>query len=143
MWYILHTHTQRFDSDTGQGSKQAYPKNPQSLWLLTESPGPLFPCRSLTVAVTNFTYEFFLTLSCWRTSPYVRRDSSVGIATRYRVEGPGIESRWGARYSGHVQTGPGARPASYTMGFVSLSRGEGVKRPGRGVDHRHASSRRC
>ena len=23
------------------------------------------------------------------------RDSSVGIATRYRLDGPGIESRWG------------------------------------------------
>jgi hypothetical protein len=28
--------------------------------------------------------------------PHVRgRDSSVGIATRYGLEGPGIESRWG------------------------------------------------
>ena len=25
------------------------------------------------------------------------RDSSVGIATRYRLDGPGIESRWGER----------------------------------------------
>ena len=25
----------------------------------------------------------------------VDRDISVGIATRYRLEGPGIESRWG------------------------------------------------
>ena len=25
----------------------------------------------------------------------VGRDSSVGIATRYGLEGPGIESRWG------------------------------------------------
>jgi len=31
-----------------------------------------------------------------------------------------------------VQTGPGAHPASYTMGAGSIS---GVKRPGRGVDH--------
>jgi hypothetical protein len=26
---------------------------------------------------------------------YVGRDSSVGIATRYELDGPGIESRWG------------------------------------------------
>jgi hypothetical protein len=26
---------------------------------------------------------------------HVGRDSSVGIATRYRLDGPGIESRWG------------------------------------------------
>jgi hypothetical protein len=51
------------------------------------------------------------------------RDSSVGIATRYRLDGPGIESRWGARLSAPVQTGPGAHPASYTLGTWSLSRG--------------------
>jgi len=33
---------------------------------------------------------------------YVGRDSSVGIATRYGLEGPGIESRWGARVSAPV-----------------------------------------
>jgi len=38
----------------------------------------------------------------------------------------------GARISASVQTGPGAHPASYTMGTGSFS---GVKRPGRGVDH--------
>jgi hypothetical protein len=32
----------------------------------------------------------------------------------------------------HVQTGPGAHPASCTMGIVSFP---GVKRPGRGADH--------
>ena len=60
------------------------------------------------------------------------RDSSVGIATRYGPDGPGIKSRWGARFSAPVQTGPGAHPASYTTGTVSFP---GVKRPGRGVDH--------
>jgi len=47
------------------------------------------------------------------------RDSSVGIATRYGLEGPGIESRWGARFSAPAQTGPGAHAASYTMGTGS------------------------
>ena len=39
------------------------------------------------------------------------RDSSVGIATRYGMDGPGIESRW------KHQSRPalGAHPASYTM----------------------------
>ena len=36
-----------------------------------------------------------------------------------------------AKFSAHVKTGPGAHPASYTMGTGSLL---GVKRPGRGVD---------
>jgi hypothetical protein len=53
----------------------------------------------------------------------VGRDSSKGIATRYRLDGPGIESQWGARFSAPVQTGPVAHPASYTMGTESLSRG--------------------
>ena len=32
---------------------------------------------------------------CLGTSPCRGRDSSVGIATRYGLDGPGIESRWG------------------------------------------------
>ena len=38
----------------------------------------------------------------------------------------------GAIFSAPVQTGPGAHPASYTMGTGSLP---GVKWPGCGVDH--------
>ena len=65
---------------------------------------------------------------------YVRlgRDSSVGIATRYGLDGQGIESRWGERFSAPVQTGPGACPSSCTMGTGSFP---GVRRPGRGADH--------
>ena len=55
--------------------------------------------------------------------------SSVGIATGYGLDGPGIESRWGARFSVPVQTGHGAHPASCTMGTGSFP---GVK-SGRGV----------
>ena len=43
----------------------------------------------------------------------------------------------GARFSAPVQTGPGAHPASYTMGTKSFP---GVKRPGRGVNHSPPSS---
>ena len=46
--------------------------------------------------------------------------SSVGIATRYGLDGPGIESRWGARFFAPVQTGPEAHPASCTMGTGSF-----------------------
>ena len=42
-----------------------------------------------------------------------------------------------ASFSAPVQTGPGAHPASYTMGTGSFP---GVKRPGRGVDHPPPSS---
>jgi len=55
--------------------------------------------------------------------------SVVGIATGYGLDGPGIESRWGARFSAPVQTGPGAHPASCTMGtgsFLGIKSGRGV-----------------
>jgi len=68
---------------------------------------------------------------------YRGRDSSVGKATRHGLDGPGIESRRGARFSAPVQTGPRIHPASYTMGTESFS---GVKRPGRGVDRPPLSS---
>jgi hypothetical protein len=60
------------------------------------------------------------------------RDSSVGIVTGYGLDGPGIESRWRRDFSDNVQDGPGAHPASYTMGTGSF---QGLKRPGRGADH--------
>jgi len=53
-------------------------------------------------------------------------------ATCYGVDGPGIESRWEARFSAPVQIGPGAYPASYIM---SSGYFPGVKRPGRGIKH--------
>jgi len=67
---------------------------------------------------------------------YVQANSGSGIApsvyrlaTGWTVRGsnPG-----GARFSARVQTGPGAHPASCTMGTGSFP---GIKRPGRGVDH--------
>jgi len=39
----------------------------------------------------------------------------------YRLNGPGIESRWGARFSAPFHTGPGAHPACYTRVTRSLS----------------------
>jgi hypothetical protein len=58
--------------------------------------------------------------------------SSVGIATDYGLDGPGIRIPVGARFFAHVQTGPGACPAPCTMGTGSFP---GVKQPGRGADH--------
>ena len=51
------------------------------------------------------------------------RDSSVGIVTRYGLDGPGIESRWGARFSSSVQIIPGAHVASCRMGAGFLFAG--------------------
>ena len=60
------------------------------------------------------------------------RDSSVGVATRYGLDGPGIEFLWGRDFPHPSIPAPGAHPTSYTMGTGSFP---GVKRPGRGVDH--------
>ena len=50
-------------------------------------------------------------------------DSAFGKATCYRLDVTGIEAWWGVRFSAAVQTGPGAHPASCTMGNGSLSWG--------------------
>ena len=65
-------------------------------------------------------------MALWKTVVFERvdilsvgRDRSVSIATRYGLDGPGIESR-------------GSHRVSYTMDTGSFP---GLKPPGRGVDH--------
>jgi hypothetical protein len=58
--------------------------------------------------------------------------ANVGIATRYGLDGPGIESRWEGRIPAPVQNGPEAHQASYTMVTESF---RVVKPTGRGVEH--------
>ena len=53
----------------------------------------------------------------------LRRFSSVGIATRYGAGRSGDRIPLAVTFSAPVQTGPGAYPASYTMGTGSFSRG--------------------
>jgi len=57
----------------------------------------------------------------------------MGIATRYGLDGPEIESLWGARFSAPIQTDP----VSCTMGTGSFP---GAKRPGSVVGHPPPSS---
>ena len=64
-------------------------------------------------------------------------DSAVGIATRYGLDGPGIKSWWGVRFSAPIHTGHGAHPVSYTMGTGSFPV---VKWLGHGTDHPNPSS---
>ena len=65
------------------------------------------------------------------------RNISVGIATRYGLDGLGFDSRWVARISAPVQTGRVTHPASYIIGTMSFP---GVKWPGRDVDQPPTSS---
>ena len=55
------------------------------------------------------------------------RDSAVGIASRYGLNGPGDRIPVEARFSASFQTRPGAHPAFCTMGTGYLP---GVKRQG-------------
>ena len=62
----------------------------------------------------------------------VSQDSSVGIVTRYGLDGSRIESRWGAIFSAPVLTGSEAYPTSYKVSTGSFP---GVKRPMYGIVH--------
>jgi hypothetical protein len=53
-------------------------KAPRAIWELSRTTG-IYRCSNIIECVRNFT----------------GRDSSVGIATRYGLDCPGIESRWG------------------------------------------------
>ena len=75
-----------------------------------------------------------LPLLCYKISgvqlPYSGPGSSVGIATGYGLDGPEIESRWGAIFTEPVQTGPGTHPASCTKGtgsFPGVKSGRSVR----------------
>ena len=52
----------------------------------------------MELSVTNLTYEVVLDSFHCLCIKLVGRDSAVGIATRYWLDGPGIESRWGRKF---------------------------------------------
>jgi hypothetical protein len=59
------------------------------------------------------------------------RDSSVGIAILYGLDGTGIESRWGRDFPhpSRPALGPTQLPIQWVQDYL------GLKRPGRGVHH--------
>ena len=61
---------------------------------------------------------------CFKYDLVEDQNSSVGIATRYGLDSPGIESRWGRDFSASFQTVPGAHQSSYTMGTGSFLGGK-------------------
>ena len=65
------------------------------------------------------------------------RDSSVGIATCYGLNGLGTESRWGQIFRTHPDRSWG--PPSFLYNGYRIFLG-GKEQPGRGVDHPPPSS---
>jgi len=65
------------------------------------------------------------------------RDSSVGAAARYGLDGPGIESQCGRGFTHPSRPALGLTqpPIQWVSGLSA-----GVKQPGRGVDHPSPSS---
>ena len=84
--------------------------------------------KTLTVPL-YLNYHFWLQINLSNPQTSGRPVSVVSIATGYGLDGPGIGSRWGAIFFAPVQTGPGAHPASCTMGtgsFLEVKSGRGV-----------------
>ena len=85
----------------------------------------IFESSGMVISIDN---QVFSLLSC-NTLSVSGPGNVVIIATSYGLDGPGIESRRGARFSAPVQTGPGAHSASCTMGtgsFLRVKNGRGV-----------------
>ena len=59
----------------------------------------------------------------------IGRNSSVGIVACYGLNGPGIVSQLRARFSTHVQTGPGFHTTSCARRTRSRGMGPGVDHP--------------
>jgi hypothetical protein len=70
-------------------------------------------------------------------SYFVGRDTSGVIGTRYELDGPGIEFRWGCNFP-HPSSPALGSTQPPTQWVPGLSRK--VKRPGSGVDHPPPSS---
>jgi hypothetical protein len=85
---------------------------------------------TLWVNLTNLTHSALIQISS--TVP-----SSVGRATRYGMDRPGIESRWRRDFPHPSRADLGPTLTSYPMGTVEFP---GVKRPGRGDNHSLLSS---
>ena len=58
---------------------------------------------------------------------FVGGDCVVGIATSYGLDGPGIKSRWGARFSAPVQTDPGEPPGLLYTEYRVIPGGKGCR----------------
>ena len=76
---------------------------------------PVWQCSFYTFIKRKMIYVFYI-LKCILNHMLLFRDSSVGIATRYNLDGPGIESRLG-RHFPHLSR-PALRPTQPPIKWV-------------------------
>ena len=78
----------------------------------------VWPCKSPS-AFKNPWVRLYATdlLQIYITYTQQRPGSVVGTAIGYRLDGPGIEPWWGARFSAPVQTGPRGPPSLLYNGY--------------------------
>jgi hypothetical protein len=102
-------------------------------------------CMSVCPSALNNeapTRRIFMPIGIWDFSKHLLirfrgPGSSVGIATDYGLDGPGIESRWGRHFSHTCRPalGPTKPHLQWVPGLFP-----GLKRPGRGAEHPPLSS---
>jgi hypothetical protein len=109
----------------------------------TATLGPVrsFPCLTILLPVGQLIgklYAIYLLQELWLFVRHVKEISAVDhrnikVYSESLRAGRSVDRiSVGARFSAPVHTGPGAHPASYTMGTGTFPE---VKRPRRGVDH--------
>jgi len=83
-----------------RGSDKRYLTDKDPVWIIRGNKTTNLDTTKYRVKVDNY-FSLFTFI-----------DNAIGVATRYGLEGPGIESGWGTRFPTPVYTGSGAHPAS-------------------------------
>jgi hypothetical protein len=101
---------------TGQISKSGTrtPFREYNVWWSQETLCGYRLDKRRTIEIVHFRFTLTFTLSLGGPN------SSVGIATDYGLDCPGIESLWRQDFSAPVHTGPGAHSAPCTVGIGSF-----------------------
>jgi hypothetical protein len=93
------------------------------------------PCSSVfSLERSQLSVSHDISHPLWDTSGL---GSSVGIATDYRLDGPGVESQWGARFSARPDQ-PWGPPSLLYNGYWVFPGGK--VQPGCAADHSLPSS---
>ena len=100
---------------------------------LTVCPDKITPVKFNILHIPQLIYQDLQEYIIFIHYNVVGQDSSVSMATRYRL-GPWIETRWGGEIFCNCPNRSWIPPSLLQNGYP------GVKRPGRGVDHPPPSS---